>query len=162
MKKLDIYRDEGIVNEEIIEEYENKIGYKFPIKYKELLSKHNAIRFEQDCFDFLNIYNQNDERDISFYAFQHSYLDPLYCNGFVGNQIGDDYFPKELVDFGGCANGDIVCFDYRDNPRTDNPKIVLVYHDDYIENEDGASHMVVNFVANSFEEFIDMLYEYKE
>ncbi|MEV9615620.1 hypothetical protein [Aliarcobacter butzleri] len=55
-----------------------------------------------------------------------------------------------------------MCFNYRDNPRTDNPKIVLVYHDDYIENEDGTSHMVVNFVANSFEEFIDMLYEYKE
>lgn len=162
MKDIEVFMDEGQIDMEVIHQYEKRLGYIFPIKYKELLSKHNGLNFLNIFFNFLNIYDTKDCRDIYFYAFQHSYLDQLYCNGFVGNQIGDDYFPKELVDFGGCANGDIVCFDYRDNPRTDNPKIVLVYHDDYIENEDGTSHMVVNFVANSFEEFIDMLYEYKE
>ncbi|WP_256932962.1 SMI1/KNR4 family protein [Psychrobacter sp. BF1] len=64
-----------------------------------------------------------------------------------------------LVTFAICGNGDYVCFDYRHNPITDNPKVVLVYHDDFVDYEDGSSHMVINHVADSFEEFMEMLHE---
>ena len=46
----------------------------------------------------------------------------------------------------------MICFDYRKNQTTDNPPIVIWNHDM------GLEHRVV-FIANNFEEFINMLHE---
>lgn len=64
-----------------------------------------------------------------------------------------------LVTFAICGNGDYICFDYREDTKTSDPKVVLVYHDDFVDNGDGTSSMVINPVAESFEDFIDMLHE---
>ncbi|MGQ8975906.1 SMI1/KNR4 family protein [Acinetobacter schindleri] len=71
----------------------------------------------------------------------------------------DNYGIKNLVVFGICANGDYICFDYRENPNSSEPKIVLVYHDDFVDYDDGTSTMVVNHVAENFDDFMNMLHE---
>lgn len=62
------------------------------------------------------------------------------------------FFPKNLVTFAQTGNGDMVCFDYRADPTTNNPPVVYWNHEAY-EGED------ISFVANNFDEFITMLRE---
>jgi hypothetical protein len=71
-----------------------------------------------------------------------------------------DYLPNHIVPFGYSANGDYICFDYRHDPTTTEPHVVLMYHDDYVADKEGNTKMVVNFVAPNFEAFVDLLYEY--
>ncbi len=166
MKDFTIYRDKGSIDNEVINEFENKIGFCLPQSYKELISKHDGLRIVENSFDFVNIYGKKDERDLNFLSFQPidtKYSPKGYYIPMEDFQVSEcDYGIKGLVAFGDCANGDRICFDYRNNPKTCNPKVVLVYHDDYTENENGTTSMTVNFVANSFEEFIDILYDDKE
>ena len=166
MRKLNIYHDDGEIDISIIEEFEKHSGFCFPLNYKNLLSKHNGLYPVEDSYDFINAYSKKDKGAIFF---KH-YLQVGDEGKFDGDamqqslHISDPiyYGTPGLIDFGGYANGDYICFDYRHDPKTCNPKVVHVYHDDYTENEDGTFSMTVNFVANSFEEFIDMLYEYNE
>ena len=63
-----------------------------------------------------------------------------------------EFFPHNLVAFAEVGNGDLVCFDYRNNPKTDNPPIVYWNH----EAQEGRD---VSFVAKDFEEFLSILKE---
>ena len=159
MKDLTVFLDEGAIDMDIIEAFEKDIDSCFPENYKQLISKYNNLYPKENTFDFVNVYNNEDQRDIFFFGY-----------GDVSEHIRDEqyvsdpmeYGQKGLVAFGGCANGDIVCFDYRDDPETCEPKVVLVYHDDYEEHKNGSNTRVVNHVADSFDKFLDKLYEYKD
>ena len=63
-----------------------------------------------------------------------------------------EFFPKDLVAFAETGNGDLICFDYRANPTTDNPPIVYWNHEAEIGKD-------VSFIAKDFEEFLSMLKE---
>lgn len=140
-----------------IKKIEKEIGYKFPENYLKLVSTYDSLTPVEEVFDFLNIYGEADERDLNFISFNTDEATSIYDYRIISNP---EYAGiPHLVAFVVCANGDYICFDYRENPNGDNPKVVLVYHDDIVENEDGTSSMVVNFVANSFEEFMNMLHE---
>jgi len=164
--KIGVYRDNGENDKEVIEWIENKINHCLPKIYKDIIFQHDGLRPKKDTFDFTNIYGREDNRDISFLSYQPQetkYNKDGYYIPMDDFQIAKfDYGIEDLITFGDSGNGDYICFDYRDSPAGCNPKVVLVYHDDYTEHEDGTSSMSVNFVANSFEEFIDMLYEYKD
>lgn len=54
------------------------------------------------------------------------------------------------------------CFDYSKDPTSSEPAVVVVFHDDVYIDENGEQKMVVNHVANSFGEFVDLLYEYQD
>ena len=161
MQELKIYRDEGIVNHLIIEDQEQLLGFKFPKVYKELLSQHNGMRLDNDTFKYYDKALQRDEENsIYFYAFANQNLDRLYCSGLVGDfsYLDENDFKEGIIPFGGTGNGDFICFDYRDNKKSDNPKIVLVRHD--ADDENG--NLIISLLGNSFEEFMDSLYEYEE
>ncbi|MDR1488613.1 MAG: SMI1/KNR4 family protein [Holosporales bacterium] len=70
------------------------------------------------------------------------------------NDSEDDYiyFEERLIPFGDTGGGDFICFDYR-NHDGDNPPIILWTHDVY----DNSKR--ISFIANNFEEFINMLHE---
>ena len=140
-----------------IEKVEKKFGYSFPKEYKKVVSKYDELIPADNIFDFTNIYGEVDERDLNFISFNTDQAISIYDYIIISNPAYSGI--PNLVAFGVCANGDYICFDYRESPNGDNPKIVLVYHDDIIENENGTSSMVVNFVANSFEEFMNMLHD---
>ena len=155
MKKLNIRFDDGNTDPSIIEENERLLGYKFPKQYKELMRMHDALYPVENYFDFTNIYGEEDERDISFLGHKNSATEKL-----MDSQDYDVYGYEGIVTFGICANGDHICFDYRHDPKTSEPHVVLMYHDDYVTDKDGNPKRVINFVAPSFEAFVDMLYEY--
>ncbi len=154
-----VYDDNGQVSLDIIYEVENSLGYNFPMSYINLIKDHDALAPVENIFDFKNIYKKEDERDLNFLSFKSDHLD----GGILSNQgnVNDleNYGIKDLVVFGICANGDYICFDYREHSKTSNPKVVLVYHDDFVDFEDGTSSMVVNNVANNFDDFLNLLHE---
>ena len=158
MRKLSIMFDDGKVDMSTIEEFEKDIGFCLPMNYKKLISEHNGLDPVEECYEFINVYGDKYEGAIVFISFGN---DTIKDSMYISQRISDPvyYGIPNLVAFGDFGNGDVICFDYRDDPKTCNPKVVHVYHDDYTENEDGTFSMTVNFVANSFEEFIDMLYE---
>ena len=160
MKEFTVFMDEGSIDMDIINAFEDKIGFCLPKSYKKLSSQHNQLSLVQDTFDFVNVYGEKDERDVSFFGYGNLKHEKIEDNLRISDPLY--YGIPNFVAFARCANGDMICFDYRDDPKGCNPRVVLVYHDDYITQEDGTIQMVVNVVANSFEEFMDMLYEYKD
>lgn len=155
--QLKIYRDNGVLSEEIFGSVEKEINYFFSKLYREIVVKHDGMRLYNNIFDFTNVYGEIDERDVNFLSFDDNEVENILAEQYVSDPQYAGV--PHLVAFAICANGDYVCLDYRDNPTGNDPKVVLMYHDDHIENEDGTTSMVVNHVANSFEEFMDMLHE---
>lgn len=135
---------------------ENTIGFTFPISYKEIVSKYDKLKLESYLFKFIDIYNREEERDLNFLSLKKDNIENIFDEQYISNP--EYYGIPNIVAFGICANGDYICFDYRDDILSNNPKIILLYHDDFMENDDGSSSMVVNFIANNFDEFIKSLY----
>ncbi|CAO1295871.1 unnamed protein product [Diamesa hyperborea] len=63
-------------------------------------------------------------------------------------------FPDKIVPFAVDGGGNLICFDYRRNINTDEPSIIFWHH----EGESGTAEEL-SFVANSFDEFLDMLHD---
>jgi len=158
MQKIEINSDYGQVDIQIINEYEKIIGYRFPTIYKELLLKHNGLYPQRDTFAYYDeAIKREEENGIYFYCFDNDNLDPLYSDGLIGKDLDDeDFIDTSLIPFGGTGNGDYICFDYSENKFTDNPKIVVLHHD----APDDDNNLIFSFLGNSFEEFMDSLYEY--
>ncbi|WP_151957768.1 SMI1/KNR4 family protein [Acinetobacter guillouiae] len=156
---MEIRRDNGKNSLNEIQRVQDELVYFFPKNYIDLINNHDAVRLEENIFNFTNIYNNVDERDLNFLSFKSDHLDSdILSNQDNVNDL-ENYGIKDLVVFGICANGDYICFDYREDSQTSNPKIVLVYHDDFVDFEDGTSSMVVNNVANDFDDFLNLLHE---
>ena len=156
---MNIYSDNGQNSIEKTLEVQKILGVKLPQSYLNLVLKHDALRLENDIFDFKNVYGELDERDICFLSIHENHIN----GGILGEQDNvndlENYGIKDLIIFGICANGDYVCFDYRANPKSSEPKVVLIYHDDLIDHEDGTSSMVINYVAENFDNFLNMLHD---
>ena len=83
----------------------------------------------------------------------HRIIDPLdyfppHLHPFASLYMGPHH-PDEMVEF------DLLCFDYSKSGR---PKIVVWYHDE----SKFSDKPVKEKVADTFDEFLSMLYEYKE
>ena len=128
---LTLDSDEGTVNQNIINNFEKKIGYKFPETYKQIISQHNLLRIEQDAFKFINFYNEKDIGGCAFFGYGTPTENITEANTHFEDP--EYYGEKGIIAFGREGNGDNVCFDYRDDLSTDNPKIVYVYHDRFEE-----------------------------
>lgn len=139
-----------MVDSTSIDAFEKKMGCAFPSAYKSLLQKHNAVRLVDNCFDFL-FRGKVDSRDVGFFGYGEAIQDYENIERF---QQESEYCYNDIVVVGESANGDYICFDYRANPTTDNPPVVIMLHDYPDEN----NKMLVCPVADNFEKFIDSLY----
>ncbi len=146
------------INPILIHEFEKEMGFKLPIRYKNFITQYDGKRLVEDCFNFINYYNENDERDICFNSYEIKNYEYIYSCQINDRPDGSPYF----VQFATCANGDHICFDYSKDPTSNEPAVVVVFHDDVYIDETGQQKMVVNHVANSFGEFVDLLYEYRD
>jgi cell wall assembly regulator SMI1 len=158
MKNLEnenILTDYGEVSIDIINELENKHKIILPNRYTEFIIKHDGASLNIDHFEY-NDPNYDDGKGSNSIAF----LNIVYIQKCIDNiQSGEEpdwdikyRFEDGLIPFGDNGGGDKICFDYRCNRNTDNPPIVIWNHDM------GLEHRVV-FIANNFEEFINMLHE---
>ncbi|MDO4644117.1 MAG: SMI1/KNR4 family protein [Cardiobacteriaceae bacterium] len=147
----------GPVSRTVIENYAKKIGVFFPETYIKLLSKYDYLWIDENCFDFTDYNGDKTDRDIAFLG----YKEEVFGMGRIYDSYDEGNYghPYTIVPFGYCGNGDYVCFDYK-NGNTD-PEIIVVYHDDYVEVK-GEWRNAINFVAKTFDEFLDMLYEYTD
>ena len=167
MKNLEaanVLVDYGTIEIEVVKKIEKSNNLKLPNKYKQFIIRHNGASLYVDFFDFYdNVHKRDSCESIAFIRAEkinEDISDLLY-------QSTDDpddpniykfykYFDSKLIPFGDTDRGAFICFDYR-NHEGDDPPVVLWCHDYYDENWNRIS-----FIANSFEEFINMLHEYRE
>lgn len=163
LKEDNILCDDGELDENTFENAYKYIGVKLPNEYIKFIKKHNTsslfpcryfdfyddkrrLRYDTDSLDFCNFLKIRENMDI---CLEQSTDDPNNQDRFKFYK----YFSELLIPFGENGGGDYICFDYRKDPNSDNPPVVFWYHD-VAEQEDRTS-----FIANNFEEFINMLHE---
>jgi uncharacterized protein Usg len=148
----------GNIDFSIIEEFENKIAFKFPKTYKEIVSRFDGARIvnKLDSFDiYSNLSEKNDTYGIGcFLAYNLNDRENIIYYWRDKDKNPEFPFPKNIVPFSLDGGGDLICFDYRHDVSTNEPKIVVWHH----EGEPGTDEEI-SFVANSFDEFLDMLYD---
>ncbi|HHE3606017.1 TPA: SMI1/KNR4 family protein, partial [Pasteurella multocida] len=69
------------------------------------------------------------------------------------------YGYEYVYSFGSTGEGDFVCFDYRDDPKGNEPKICIVIHDEYDEK---TGKRLLFPVAENFEAFLNGLKSFDE
>lgn len=157
-RNLDIRYDYGKTELETIRSVEDVFNINFPKLYIQLMINHNGVSVEQNCFE----YDKDKMGEIGFNAFetQDNPYDP-YGSNILRQYIYDDpiYGYEHVYSFGSSANGDWICFDYRDNPVGDEPKICIVIHDEY--DEKTGKHLLFP-IADNFEQFLDKLKTFDE
>jgi len=140
-----------------VREFEKKIGFKFPKSYIDIITNYNAARIEnhRDIFYFYsNFIDRYEWYPVGeFLGYNTDCSIEWY---WQSNLSRDEEFayPKNVIAFAVDPGGEEICFDYRHDPKTDNPKIVVWHH----EAESGSSSEL-SFVATSFDEFLDMLHD---
>lgn len=113
-----------------------------PNSFTELISKHNGVKFVNNIFNYLDHENQDNESTISFGEVTSTKIDDFQDYDVHGDQ--------KIISFGLNGSGDYIAFDYRKDPKDDNPLVVIMYHDDYVKDENGNTKMRVITVADDF------------
>lgn len=152
-----IYRDDGYISKDVIFSLEKYYKITLPAIYVDFIISHNGARLNADVFDYFD-YNINAENSASIAFINAENIQHRVENIKSDREYDFDIkykFEDGLIPFGDNGGGDLICFDYRKNQITDNPPIVIWNHDM------GLKHRVV-FIANNFEEFINMLHEPKD
>lgn len=145
----------GSVSPSIIDKYEERLGYKFPSSYKAIVSAFNgAFVDDKDAFQFYS--NLTQARETYGLGLLHAFGE---CDSYtetvdysLAHKPSD--FPDGLVSFAREGGGDLICFDYRDSHPGDDPKVVVWHLGGAPGTVDESS-----FVANSFDEFLGMLFQ---
>ncbi len=163
MKNIVVLADHGKVAEDAFTDFEIKYSIKLPQSFKEFISKHDAPWIDGNQFKFFNCFHHThawpykivdgfDSRDVNFLGFNKSSYDGEDINCAQGF---DAYRCNNIIIFGNSANGDYICFDYRHDPETSEPCVVLMFHDAF----DRDNKMLVCPVADTFEIFMNSLYK---
>lgn len=148
------WNENGIVYSQPKEEevlfIEKHIGIKLPQSYIALMLQHNGGNVVNSNFIYLDKYNKDIEigsigtmLHLTWNEYPYDSVWGLYSNP-------PEFFPKGLIPFADDGGGNLTCFDYRKTKKE--PPIVFWVHDEP-EGED------IHFIADSFEEFINMLHK---
>ena len=154
MQKLsneNVLVDYGTVDIKQIRMLEENFAVIFPKKYTEFIIIHNGASLIIDSFDFYDHdLAQQNNASIAFIPLEKI---AMFTEWLLRESENDtDYFSQKLIPFGDDGGGNFMCFDYRKH-EANNPPIVYWNHSVY-ENSKRIS-----FIANNFEEFINMLHE---
>lgn len=132
--------DKPLENAALIDEYEQKIGYRFPEAFRRCVMEHDGGFPEEDAFD-TEVAKEEDLNN--FCSFRKDALDTIWdCN------MADSYdecwegIMEDYVEFARTSFGDLICFDRRDNT------VVLVRHET----------LDVERTGKEFAAFMDSLY----
>jgi hypothetical protein len=155
LKEENIFLDCGEIPVDVAINLEYIQNIKLPKMYTQFIIKHNGADLKADVFDYIdpNIGNKQNSNGIAFVKIE------TIRHRIENIQSGEEpdwdikyRFEDGLIPFGDNGGGDLICFDYRKNRDTNDPPIVIWNHDM------GLEHRVV-FIANNFEDFINMLHE---
>ncbi len=151
--KIPIFEDcFSCANEDNFKVYEKNSVVKFPSSYKKLLGLCDGGFFEDINF----LYNSRFLQQFiigcvgMFHVISNDYpSEGSKFKTYYNNP--PEFFPEGIISFASVGNGDLICFDYRADPQTDNPPIVMWEH------EAAGSEEAVSFIAPDFEAFMNML-----
>lgn len=163
MKEISIRSDHGFVANDKFQDFERIHSMLLPRSFKSFVGLHDQPWLVENYFRFINIFAQShmwpykimdgiDSRDLNFLGFNEGTYDG---EKIFDSQDFDVYGHESVIAFGQSANGDYICFDYRHDPATEEPRVVVMFHDAYDSNR----KMLICPVSNSFEEFMDSLYK---
>ena len=134
-------------SEKSFKKLENVICVKLPEFYVKCMKVHDGGYIAKDCFLYYDIYKGLQEKGSIGKKFKISSGEESVLEDLINPP---EFFQKGLIPFADDGGGNLTCFDYRKTKK--DPPIVFWVHDDP-EGED------IHFVANNFEEFVNMLYE---
>ncbi len=136
-----------------VEKVENKLNIKFPKDFLDVSTKHQGQYVDNLC---VNVRSMVVGFGNFFLFAEH---DGKYGSGSTIEFLHecmhqDDDKHKLLIPFAHSYGNSTFCFDYRKS--LDNPSVVFYYSDREIEDD------AITVLANSFTEFLEMLYEDEE
>lgn len=126
---------------------ESAIGYRLPDDFREFSKSYSGGSPNETDFEF----SDSDTR--VFYASVGEFftLSPEDDRNHVGKMQRTEFFPSGLVPFAGDGGGNYICFDFRSDGI--DPAVVFWHHERRgMDNE-------VSFVAKTFSDFVELLYE---
>lgn len=129
---------------------------KLPDDYKEFIKKENGLIPSKRYFHFGNNEKVID-RFLAILAISGDKEEEAYDIGVVSTQLegrivfDEDYVGMQLIPIAALYGGDFLCLNYVED--AENPSICIWYHEESYELEPA-----VEFMANSFTEFLAMLY----
>ena len=150
-QNLNIMYDFGPIDVEVIENFEQDKKINFPLSYKNLMTCHNGVQFIENSFEYSDSNNEIGESSIGFCCFGKE----LGGDHIENCQDQDIYGHDRIVVFGLNGCGDYIGFDYRSD--VNNPKVVLMYHDQYIKDQHGEPKLKLVEVCDSFDNFLNLL-----
>ncbi len=135
------------IDRAVIDRYGEQLNVKLPEEYVGIALENNGAHPTLDVFDikgreeavFDSLLEFNPEAGPDIFQ----YYDILKSNSGI----------DRLLPFARDPFGNLICFDYRETDN--NPPIVFWDH----EADSDAGEEPLHFIANSFGEFLDMLYE---
>lgn len=143
MSKIEWYVSGHPVTDDVIDEFETNMGRILPIALREIVSKNNLGRPENDSFRYFDTRKNHEETTcLSQFRSVTNDLPSMYS-------ISDGFPIERLLPFGEVGNGDLVCLDYDHKI----PKVVVWHHSEI----NCASE-----VADNIDDFLDLLFVYED
>ena len=136
---------------------EREVAWKvqLPEDYKKFIMRKNGFRPSKNSFSlknrsflierFLCVLENTKDNPLGMYD-----IDVVMSQLDERLFVHEDILGFELVPIAALFGGDFVCLNYIEDPK--NPSICIWYHEESYELEPS-----VEFVANNFTEFLDML-----
>ena len=126
-RNIDIWSFDGKGDINNLLKFESIFNITPPNTYRELMTRYNNPKFEQDTFDFYDPYRERESlASFGFDGFNSQY-ENIY-NQFI---YSDEDGYENVYSFAHTSERNWLCFDYKDYPTTSEPKISLVIHDKY-------------------------------
>lgn len=120
----------------------------FPESYVHLLESHNALRPKKKDIYF-EIGGNKDSRDVNFLGFGTEVDEDESIDEYQDEECS----PEGIIVFAVAANGDYFAFDYRNAENKNNPPVILMFHDNFDEND----YMIYVKLAPNFTSFLNLL-----
>jgi len=140
----------------LLQEREVAWKVRLPDDYKEFIKKENGVIPSKRYFHFRHNEKVID-RFLAILAVSGEKAEEAYDIGVVSTQLegrivfDEDSVGMQLIPIAALFGGDFVCLNYIEDPE--NPSICIWYHEESYELEPA-----IEFVANSFTEFLAMVY----
>lgn len=137
------------------------ISFIIPRSYIELMKISDGGSFENNEFEYHDVHFEEKLRGSIKIIYSittdstrnlNHFYDTFGCiiNNYYNTPESFPRNPRTLVPFGNDGEGNLICFDYRADPKNDDPSIVF-WRFSVLEERS------ISFVAKNFEEFLTML-----
>ena len=154
-RNINIWSFDGKGDINNILKFQSIFNITLPNTYRELMTRYNNPKFEQDTFDFYDPYHERES------------LASLDLMGLIPNMriFTINLFIQMKMDMKMCIHllihlketGYVLIIEIA--PQHQNQKISLVIHDEY---NDEIGKWLILPVANNFDDFLDSLYDFNE